>query len=217
MHLYAQGRVNLKIGGIDVRLRQITNYPWDGNVIIEIGVDHPQFFTLHLCVSGWCEGWQLRINNIPVTNMQPQVNGYLAIESEWKSGDIVMYEVEIPLQTIWDHPAVRHLQGRVAIQRGQIVYCLEGMDHGSITLDRITLDPQQILSGEFKVEYIDNLLGGICILRGQGTLVDENGWNAILYRHEKPSSTMIDVIAIPYYAWSNREFGEMRIWFRELR
>jgi hypothetical protein len=71
--------------------------------------------------------------------------------------------------------AVLHLQGRVAIQRGPIVYCLEGGDHGNIALDRIALDGQLILSGEFSVECVDNLLGGIWIFRGRGTLVDENG------------------------------------------
>ncbi|MGZ9224522.1 MAG: glycoside hydrolase family 127 protein [Anaerolineales bacterium] len=216
VHLYAQGTVSLKVAECDVNLRQITKYPWDGDVKIEIGVDHPKIFTLRLRVPGWCEGWQLRINGIPMTNLQPQANGYLAIEREWQSGDVVIYEMEMPVQTVWAHPAVRHLQGRMAIQRGPIVYCLEGVDHEKITLDRIALDPQQILSGEFGVEYVDNLLGGICILRGQGALVDEKGWDHTLYRHKQPSSTIVDIIAIPYYAWNNRDPGEMRIWFREL-
>jgi len=197
-------------------LRQTTKYPWDGEVKIEVEVVHPQILTLHLRVPGWCEGWQLRINDVPVTNMQPQANGYLTIEREWQSGDVVMYEMEMPIQTVWAHPAVRHLQGRMAIQRGPIVYCLEGVDHGKIALDRIALDPQQLLSSEFGIEYIDDLLGGICILRGQGTLIDENGWDDALYRHKQPSSMVVAIMAIPYYAWGNRDPGEMRIWFRGL-
>ena len=101
-------------------------------------------------------------------------------------------------------------------ERGPIVYCLEGVDHGNIALDRIALDPQQILSGEFEVEYVDNLLNGICVLHGQGTLVDEDGWDRTLYRHKRPSSKPVDIMAIPYYVWANRDPGEMRIWFREL-
>ena len=216
VHLYAQGTANLKVDQRDVTIHQETNYPWDGEVKFEIGVDHPQIFTLRLRVPGWCEGWQLRINGAPVTNLQPQANGYLAIEREWQPGDVVMYGMEMPVQTVWAHPAVRHLQGRLAIQRGPIVYCLEGVDHGKIALDRIALDPQQILSGEFGVEYVKNFLGGICILRGQGTLFDENGWEATLYRHEQPSSKPVDIMAIPYYAWGNRDPGEMRIWMRGL-
>lgn len=216
IHLYAQGTVNLKIAGNDMSLHQVTKYPWDGEVKIEIEVDHPQVFALHLRVPGWCEGWQLRVNDVPVMNLQPQTTGYLTVEREWQSGDVVVYEMEMPVQTVWAHPAVRHLQGRMAIQRGPIVYCLEGVDHEKITLDQIVLEPQRIRSGEFGVEYIDNLLGGICILRGQGTLVDETGWDYTLYRHEPPSSRPVDITAIPYYAWSNRDPGEMRIWFRTL-
>jgi DUF1680 family protein len=216
VHLYAQGAVNLKVDGRDVRLHQVTKYPWDGEVKIEIGVDHPQIFTLHLRVPEWCESWQLRVNDVPVTNLQTRANGYLTIEREWQSGDVVVYEMAMPVQTVWAHPAVRHLQGRMAIQRGPIVYCLEGVDHEKITLDQIVLDPQQILSGKFGVEYIDNLLGGICILRGKGTLVDETGWDDTLYRHGPPLSKPVDITAIPYYAWGNRDPGEMRIWFRTL-
>jgi uncharacterized protein len=216
VHLYAQGTVHLKVAGCDVRLRQVTKYPWNGEVKFEMGVDHPQTFTLYLRLPGWCENWNLRINGVPVIDLHPQANGYLAIEREWLPDDIVVYEMEMPVQTVWAHPAVRYLQGRMAIQRGPIVYCLEGVDHGKIALDRIALGPRQISSGEFGVEYVDNLLGGICILRGQGTLVDEQGWDRMLYRHEQPSSKPVDIMAIPYYAWDNRDPGEMRIWIRGL-
>jgi len=215
VHLYAQGTVNLKVAGRDVRLRQITKYPWDGEVKIEVCVDHPQTFTLRLRVPGWCDGWQFSINDIPVKNLQAQ-NGYLAIEHEWQPGDMVTYEMQMPIQTVWAHPAVRHLQGKLAIQRGPIVYCLEGVDLGKIALDRIGLNSQQFLSDKFEVEYIDNLLGGVCVLRGTASLVDDSGWTARLYRHEPPSSQPMDIMAIPYYAWNNREPGEMRVWIRAL-
>jgi hypothetical protein len=214
VHLYAQGTANLIIDGREVRLRQITNYPWDGEVKIEIGVEYSQTFTLYLRVPGWCEDWQLSINDVPMKGLQLQ-NGYLAIEYEWQPNDMVTYKMEMPIQTIWAHPAVRYLQGRLAIQRGPIVYCLEGTDHEHITLDRIALNPQQISSGKFEVEYIDNLLGGVCVLRGTASLMDETVWTGTLYRHEPPSSQPVAITAIPYYAWSNRQPGEMRVWFRE--
>jgi uncharacterized protein len=169
---------------------------------------------LHLRVPGWCKGWQLHINGVTVTNMQSQANGYLAIEREWQTDDVVTYEMEMPVQAVWAHPAVRQLQGRMAIQRGPIVYCLEGGDHEYKALDRIALSPGQILSSKFGVEYVDDLLGGICVLRGQGTLMDEKGWDKTLYRHEPPPPMIVDLMAIPYYAWSNRDPGEMRVWFR---
>jgi DUF1680 family protein len=214
VHLFAQGSVKLKVNGSDVSLRQITKYPWDGNVKFEIGVANPQTFTLHLRVPGWCEQWLLRINGIPVPNLNPQANGYLAIKREWHPGEIVEYGMEMPIQTVWAHPAVRYMQGRMAIQRGPIVYCLEGTDHGTIALDRIAIDPKHVLSNEFGIEYQDNLLGGVIVIRGKGDVVDGNGWEGKLYRYREPASKYMDIMAIPYYAWDNRAPGEMRVWLR---
>ena len=75
-------------------------------------------------------------------DLQPDENGYLAITREWQSGDGSNYEMDMPIQPVLANPAVRQLEGRVAIQRGPMVYCLEGVDHGGIILDRISVDPQ---------------------------------------------------------------------------
>jgi DUF1680 family protein len=101
----------------------------------------------------------------------------------------------------------------VALERGPIVYCLEGVDHAGILLDRIAIDPQDA-SKEFQVEQDENLLGGISLLRGKGTIVDESGWDNVLYRNQVPSSKSVNLTAIPYYAWENRAPGEMRIWLQ---
>ncbi|HTP10451.1 MAG TPA: beta-L-arabinofuranosidase domain-containing protein [Anaerolineae bacterium] len=217
VHHYAQGSVQLKVAGHEVRLRQITNYPWDGDVKIEVDLHRPQTLTLHLRVPGWCEHWQLRINGAPATDLKPPVNGYLAIEREWRMGDVVDYSMAMSVQTVWAHPAVRYLEGRVALQRGPIVYCLEGVDHDGIILDRIAIDPKQVLAGGWRVEHRADLLDGVNILRGAAQVVDDAGWEGTLYRHTEPSSKEIDVTAIPYYAWDNRAPGEMRVWLRAVR
>jgi DUF1680 family protein len=106
---------------------------------------------------------------------------------------------------------VRYLQGRFAIQRGPLVYCLEGVDHGGIVLDRIAMDPQRVLSNQFGVEHQDDLLGGVSILHGKASVIEETGWEGTLYRHRAPSSKEMDITAVPYYAWDNRAPGEMRV------
>jgi DUF1680 family protein len=216
VHLYAQGTVKLKVNGCDMSLRQVTKYPWDGDVKFEIGVANPQTFTFHLRMPGWCERGHLYINDAPVTDLKSQANGYLAIERKWQLGDVVEYRMEMPIQTVWAHPAVRYLQGRMAIQRGPIVYCLEGVDHGGIVLDRIAIDPKHVLSNEFGIEHQDHLLGGVSIVRGKASVVDESGWEGMLYQNRKPSSKDMDITAIPYYAWDNRAPGEMRVWVRAI-
>jgi len=214
VHLYAQGKADLKVAGGEVVLRQTTQYPWEGGVKFELGVSAPQTFTLHLRVPGWCRRWSLRINGTPVTEPAPEANGYLAVRREWRSGETVEYRMEMPVQAVWAHPAVRYLQGRMALQRGPMVYCLEGVDHGGIGLDRITIDPAQIASDQLTVEHQDRLLGGISLLHGKAGIAAEDGWEGVLYRNDRPSIRPMEFTAIPYYAWDNRAPGEMRVWIR---
>ncbi|MFT3890907.1 MAG: glycoside hydrolase family 127 protein [Anaerolineales bacterium] len=211
VHLYAQGSATLNVGNEEINLHQITNYPWDGNVKIEIGVKQPQTFAVNLRVPGWCDGLQLTINGAPAQNT-PIQNGYLSIERNWQNGDVVDFTMQMPVQVTWAHPSVRFLQGKVALQRGPLVYCIESVDHQGIPLDNIMLNPQQVLSGQFEVEHKNDLLGGVSVLRGTASLVDEKEWSGSLYRSVPASSHPVEITAIPYYAWNNREPGEMRVW-----
>jgi DUF1680 family protein len=215
VHLYAQGSARLQVNGFDVILRQVTNYPWDGNVKIEMEVTKPQTFTLRLRLPGWCEQWSLRVNGERLPNQKPQPNGYLAIKREWNFADTVEFTMEMPIQAMRAHPAVRFLQRRIALQRGPIVYCLEGVDHGNIVLDRLAIDAKHVLSNEFEVMYRENLLGGVCVIHGKGDVIDEQGWEGKLYRNSESASKYIDIMAVPYYAWDNRAPGEMRVWISE--
>jgi len=211
--LYAQGTADLNVDGNKVQLRQITNYPWDGEVKLEISMDHPHTFTLSLRVPDWCDEWQLAINGVPAQN-RPTQNGYLTIERTWQDGDTLTYTMQMPVQPIWAHPDARDLQSKVAMQRGPIVYFIEGTDHPGIPLDHIVINSQQISAGQFQIEHQDNLLGGISILRGAARVMDESEWTGKLYRRTRPSSRPMEITAIPYYAWSNREPGEMRVWIQ---
>ncbi len=214
VHLYAQGTAQVQIAGRAVNLHQVTQYPWAGDIQLELGVTEPQTFTLHLRVPGWCEGWQVLVNGMPVAEQKPQANGYLAIEREWHPGDVVNLNLEMPIQTVWANPAVRYLLGQLAISRGPLVYCLESVDHADLALNRISINPEHISSGAFENEWQEHLLGGVNVLRGKGRLMDVAGWADQLYRYQQPSSQEIQVMAIPYYAWDNRAPGEMRVWFR---
>ena len=91
---------------------------------------------------------------------------------------------------------------------------MEGVDNGGIGLDRIALNPDQV--DRIAIEHRSDLLGGVTVLRGTGTVIEEDGWNDhVLYRRNKPSPEgTMDVMAIPYATWDNRAPGEMRVWFR---
>jgi hypothetical protein len=175
----------------------------------------PQEFSLNLRVPGWCKGWSLSINGA-TGDLKPQANGYLSIERKWQTGDVMEFEMEMPIQAVWAHPAVRYLEGRVALQRGPLVYCLEGIDHQNIILDRIALQPKEVQSGQFQTHHRDDFLGGVTVLRGKGQRISDSGWENSLYRNEAPATETVEITAIPYYAWDNRAPGEMRLWLREI-
>jgi hypothetical protein len=214
VHLYGQGTATVAVNGQPVRVRQTTQYPWAGQIQLGFSLDQPSPFTLHLRLPGWCDQWTIQVNGAPLHSDMPPVNGYLPIIRRWRTGDVVELTLAMPVQTVWAHPNVRQMQGRLALQRGPIVYCLEGVDHGGINLDRIALESGR--AAELSVEHQPGLLGGVTVLRGVGKVIEEDGWHSeLLYRRNQPASyRSIDLTAIPYCTWDNREAGEMRVWLR---
>jgi uncharacterized protein len=212
VHLFGGNEAVVQIEGKPVSIRQQSTYPWDGDVSITVEPQEAQEFTLHLRVPGWCESWQAAVNGEALA-IQPEANGYLAITRRWQPGDRVTYRMDMPIQVVWANPAVRALEGRFAIQRGPLVYCLEGVDHGGIILDRISADPRAAAE-RFTARYEPEVLGGAVIIRGKGQLIAEDGWEGELYRSRPPAMQDIEITAVPYFLWDNREPGEMRVWLR---
>jgi DUF1680 family protein len=213
VHLYAQNAAQVTIDGTEVEVRLRSNYPWDGEIDLELSPATPQEFTLHLRIPGWCDEWRLQVNGETV-DAQP-VNGYVAVTRRWQSGDRVHLSLAMPVQSVWAHPAVRQMQGRLAIQRGPVVYCLEAVDNPGIeNLDRISISPEQV--SQMQAEYRPDLLGGVTVLRGQGSIISTDRWDSTtLYKRNQPPVTeAIEITAIPYCVWDNRDAGEMRVWFR---
>ncbi len=212
LHLFAGSEAQVHLDGEPLTIRQQTQYPWDGRVQIEIELAEPKRFTLYLRRPGWCEDYAIKVNGRPYSAEQTS-GGYLAIERLWSGRDVVTYEMEMLIRPMFANPAVRLLEGRLALQRGPVVYCLEGVDHSGGILDRISLDLQEI-SSTFRTEYCPNLLGGVTILHGQAHAIDDSGWEDDLYRSKPPAEKAVEITAVPYCVWDNREPGEMRIWFR---
>ncbi len=210
VHLFAGNEAALVVGGKDVKIEQTTRYPWDGTVKVRIGVSSPLAFKLHLRLPEWCTKYTLSVNGQPLI-LAPEPNGYLALERTWQDGDLVEYEMDMPLRMVWANPAVRQLEGRLALQRGPLVYCLEEVDHpGAAPLDRIAVSAE----AEFSTEYKPDFLGGVTAIYGQGKVIANQGWEDQLYRGEPPVTKEIDLTAVPYCVWGNRGLGEMRVWLR---
>ena len=219
VHLFAGSTAQIEVNGAPVTLTQETHYPWDGTVRFHMDLaSRPvgqQLFTLYLRLPGWCEGYTLEVNGQPYA-VQPGPGGYLALQREWQTGDVVEYVMEMPVRPVFANPAVRQLEGRLALQRGPLVYCLEGIDNGAATgsiLDRISLDPQEIVR-TFTAEFRTDLLGGVTVIRGRGFTIDAAGWHEDLYHNQTPSEVEVPITALPYCVWDNRTPSEMRVWFR---
>lgn len=207
VHLYVQSKATLDVGSGKLVLRQKTDYPWDGRVVITVEAERPMSFALNLRIPGWARSAKLSVNGKSVDLGWVVRKGYARIEREWKSGDTVRLSLSMPVERIYAHPAVRDDFGRVALQRGPVVYCLEQVDN-PVPLDRIVLPRGGRLTGR----YVDDLLGGLGVVTGDAWLIGDSDWGDRLYRNEPPERTKIKIKAIPYFAWDNRSPGQMRVW-----
>jgi DUF1680 family protein len=208
VHLYASGEAILADG--QIRLEQETDYPWDGEVRITVHVAHPTTFALNLRIPGWCKQAELSVDGGPWDVSQHLCNGYARIVREWAEGDVVELALEMPVERVYSHPAVKADAGLVALQRGPIVYCLEQVDN-PWPLHRIAL-PQDAALTPAKAP---DLLGGVVVLQGDALLYRDDDWRRTLYRSDAPQAETIQIKAVPYCTWDNREPGEMRVWLRE--
>lgn len=208
VHLYARGEARFSMGGQRVILRQETDYPWDGGVGISLEPERPARFSLVLRIPGWCRRAELRVNG-EAAPVHPH-KGYVTVERMWSPGDVLALELAMPVERVRAHPRVAADVGRVALQRGPVVYCLEQADNGE-NLEALSL-PGQV---EARARFRDDLLGGVVTIGMDAERVGETGWGDALYRAEEPESSRVEVTAVPYAAWDNREPGEMAVWVRE--
>ncbi|WHX47832.1 glycoside hydrolase family 127 protein [Paenibacillus woosongensis] len=211
-HLYIGGEAKLNVGGSEVQVMQTSSYPWDGRIRFEINPQKPGEFALALRIPGWCRHARLSVNNEPYpVNGQVIQDGYVYISRNWQQGDFVELVLDMPVERMRSHPLVRGNAGKVALQRGPLVYCLEQADNGA-NLHEIVLPANAKLEAKFD----NGLLGGVVAITAQGLRQDAAKWPGGLYSSEAvPGLQEAKVTFIPYYAWANRGEGEMSVWVRE--
>ena len=209
VHLYIQSTARLNVGGCAVTLRQETTYPWNGAITLRIEMAESATFGLKLRLPGWCHHASLRVNGEAFDLAGHVERGYVRVERHWQAGDAVALELAMPVERMYAHPGVRQDVGCVALKRGPLVYCMEGVDH-PVPLHRIILPEDADLASSFQAEMLD----GVIIIHAQALMEDDADWGRTLYRSQSPRWLPAAITAIPYYAWDNRQPGEMRIWFR---
>ena len=135
-------------------------------------------------------------------------NGYCAITRAWQDGDQVKVLFDMPPRRIYANPLVRDAAGQVAIARGPIIYCIEGVDNDH-NLSCLRLPRESELRA---LEYDNALLGGVIAIEADAI---REAPTASLYQDDIPAGKPVTLRAIPYYAWSNRGENEMRVFIRE--
>lgn len=205
VNLYIQGSVDVKLRPAKVHLDVTTDYPWSGRIGIAVKPSAPARFALRLRIPGWCHGASVRVNGAPVKS-QRVTRGYVTVERLWRSGDTVSLDLPMPAFRVEADPRVKDDVGRLAIQRGPLVYCVEQCDISS-PVHALSLPAGAALRPVWRPK----LLNGVMLLESEAVVSDDNPWEAALYR-QAPAAKRVPFTAIPYYAWDNRKPGEMEVW-----
>ncbi len=209
-HLYIQGSGTFHINDQVIRLRQETDYPWDGHVNIQLQLDKPDTFRLKLRIPEWCQHASLTINGDQFDMQGSLQKGYVTLEKEWSDHDIVELELQMSAQRYYSNPHVRQNVNHVAIQRGPIVYCLESADN--IEDVQAIILPKNAVLYEM---YDANMLDGIIKIMADAFVLIDSEWENKLYKPNRPSVSPHQMTAVPYFLWDNREPGQMVVWMKE--
>jgi len=216
VNLFIGGSATVRMSNNTVVLKQQTDYPWDGAVKITVEPKMPARFTIKIRIPGWArnqpvpsnlyrymnqceEKVTLKVNGRPVE--LDMDNGFAQINRKWEKGDIVELNLPMTIRRVLAHEKVKDDLGKVALERGPIVYCAEWVDNKGQVNNLVLPD-----SAGLKSEYRKDMLNGVVMISGNvpAFVIGDNG-QSITTREQK-------FVAIPYYAWAHRGQGEMAVW-----
>lgn len=218
VNLFITSDATVNLEGEKLSIRQQNNYPWEGNLKFILSPEKKALpFELKIRIPGWAvnqampsdlyrfaekteQQVSILVNGVSVAYTME--NGYAVINRVWKKNDQVEMVLPMEVRRVKAHTNLKELAGKVALQRGPIIYCAEWPDNDGRTSNFILPS-----ATTFATEYLPSLLNGITMLHATTNKVQvaNNSINT-----EKKSFN-----AIPYYAWANRGKGEMMIWFPE--
>jgi DUF1680 family protein len=217
VHLYDNSDLDWKLeNGTGLKISQKTNYPWDGGVNLTVTPAQTSDFTIYLRIPGWSESAQVMVNGKSVSGAKG--GEYLAVKRSWAAGDTIQVKFEMTPQVLEANPHVVEDEGRVALQRGPLVYCLEQLDQpNGTTIEDVSVNIGHKASDGFKSEFKPGLLGGVMVLQHEGELIqypDSRNSLYTQYQQDRPKNKPVELTFIPYYAWANRDKSPMQVWTR---
>ncbi len=208
VNLYGGNELNTTLkSGEKIKLTQVSEYPWDGNVTITLDKTPKKEFALFLRIPGWCKGAFVKVNG---TIQQGDMSSgtYVKVNRQWKSGDKVELVLPMKAELIETNPLVEETRNQVAVKRGPVVYCMESNDLPGKSIFEVALPIDiQLEPKEMKIDG-----SRFFCLEGTATILNEKSWENTLYREVSTQKIPVNVRLIPYYAWGNRGKSEMTVW-----
>ena len=224
VNLYAANTATLALGGKSVTIQQDTNYPWDGDIAIKVLQNKAKAFNMMVRIPGWVQSrvvpsdlyaynddifstYEITVNGQKVDSELE--NGYMVINRNWKKGDVVRIHFDMPVRTVVASPRVSDDRGRVAVERGPLVYCTEWADNEGI-------DPHHLLLSR-KPQFDVLPTYGIENKEGNGqtfnvTAISAQVQEASISNEGKLAAKDVTIKLIPYYTWNHRGAGKMDVW-----
>ena len=232
VNLFAANTATIQVGGRDVTLEQTTQYPWDGDISLRVASNKAGLFTMKVRIPGWVRNqtvptdlynyadaqqpsYSITINGqcIEKDGKQPQPgsDGYVSMTRRWKKGDIVRIHFDMPVRTVEANKRVADDRGRVAIERGPLVYCAEWADNKGINPHHLLISqPQFEVQPTYTIQNTESATDNAKTFNV--TAITAKAQEASITPEGRLATKDVTVRLIPYYAWNHRGAGRMDVW-----
>ncbi|MCW3786312.1 glycoside hydrolase family 127 protein [Plebeiibacterium sediminum] len=214
VNLYAGGTASIPVGKDTLKLTQNTLYPWGGDVNISVQSNVSSKFKLKIRIPGWVKNkvvpsdlyhfvnqmdstYTIKVNQESIEWVEE--NGYAVLSHNWKEGDVIDIHFPMEARKVVANDKVAYDKGKIAFQRGPVVFCFEDKDNNN----EYVFDKYVDSGVDVKTSFEENLLGGVVTLSMKGKIKTKG---------EKNNDETIMLKAIPYYAWNNRGTASMKVW-----
>lgn len=197
--------------GASFTLKQKTEYPYNGKIVFEfenVSCDRP--VTLNLRIPKWAEAGSIKVGAEERKLDKTTRESYQAVHIEKLAGTRVELELKMPVRFTMAHPMVEEDSQLIAVEKGPLVYCMESPDADIRTLDDICINIHSTFR-ENKIRIKDREIG-VLETEAYQILHEDYDPDELYQSFTGEKKKSIPVRLIPYFAWDNREYGEMRIW-----
>ncbi len=216
VNLFMNSKATIQLKSEEISIEQITDYPWNGKITLNINPGRLKKFSLLVRIPGWAQNQAFPTNlytfnatdyskvTFSLTGKKStfQVkNGYAIISREWKKGDQLVVDLPMPVRELVANPNIIDDLGKIALQRGPLVYCTEWPDNKEVKILSLALNR----SAKYTTEFLPGLLNGVTVIKTTGSVTKIESSNTVLDKDQI-------ITAIPYYSWANRGPGDMSVW-----